>query len=88
MKVRFSTRAIDDMIYWAETDAKLLAKIFKLIADVRKHPFTGLGKPEALRHRDDNCWSRRIDKEHRLVYRISGKEDGQLLEVVQCRHHY
>ncbi len=88
MKVRFSSPATDDMIYWAEVDAKMLGKIFKLIADTRKHPFTGLGKPEALKHRDDNAWSRRINQEHRLVYRVSGKGDEQILEIARCRHHY
>ena len=50
MRTVFASGAIEDMIYWANTDAKLLAKIFKLIADIHRHPHTGLGKPEALRH--------------------------------------
>ena len=53
-----------------------------------RSPFRGIGKPEPLRDNLTGCWSRRIDNEHRLVYRVAGKGDGQVLEIAQCRFHY
>jgi toxin YoeB len=53
-----------------------------------RHPFTGLGKPEPLKARYAGWWSRRINNEHRLIYRVHGKGDEQTLEIAQCRYHY
>ena len=68
---------------------RLADKIDKLIEDIRRQPFTGLGKPEPLRGELTGYWSRRIAKGHRLVYRVVGKRGlDQRLEIVQCRFHY
>jgi toxin YoeB len=88
MKTEFASQALDDLFHWAEHDPKMLARIFKLIADILRHPFTGIGKPEALRHSKDGAWSRRIDQEHRLIYRVTGKGSNQILQIGQCRSHY
>jgi toxin YoeB len=74
--------------YWAEHDAKMLARINDLLRDVRRSPFRGIGKPEPLRDSLAGWWSRRIDSEHRLVYRLIGKGDNQMIEIMSCRYHY
>lgn len=88
MKLLFATRAWDDYRTWAEEDAKLRAKINSLIADTLRSPFKGLGKPEPLKSELSGWWSRRIDDEHRMVYRVTGKGDEQVLEILQLRFHY
>jgi toxin YoeB len=88
MKKEFAAQAWEDLFYWANNDPKLLARIIRLIAEIEKHPFTGTGKPEPLKHSRDGAWSRRIDKEHRLIYRVSGRGQDQLLQIAQCRGHY
>ena len=59
-----------------------------LLQDTMRSPFKGIGKPEPLRNRLAGCWSRRIDGEHRLVYRVAGVGDDQRVEVLRCRFHY
>ena len=88
MKTVFMTQALDDLFYWAGTDAKILAKVFNLIADIHRHPHSGLGKPEPLKHSQHGAWSRRLTQEHRLIYRVTGKGVDQVLEIAQCRGHY
>ena len=88
MKVRFSPEAWEDFEYWRETDPKLEKKIRTLIKECQRHPFTGTGKPEALKGDLSGFWSRRINSEHRLVYRVTGTGDAQTLEIVQARFHY
>ena len=73
-----------DLSYWAKNDRKILLKIFELIEAVMRDPFSGIGKPEPLRHKISGSWSRRITKEHRLVYRVI---DDQI-NFVQARFHY
>ena len=73
----------EDYQYWQKTDAKIVAKINGLLAVVETDPFTGIGKPEPLRHRV-HYWSRRITKEHRLVYHV----DKGVITFQQCRYHY
>ena len=70
-KVAFLTRSFDEFNQWAIADKKVYAKIVSLIKDVQRDPFSGLGKPEALKHELSGLWSRRITKEHRLVYSVS-----------------
>ena len=77
-----------DYLYWQQTDEKILNSINDLIKDIKRDPFKGLGKPEPLKHTLQGWWSRRISGEHRLVYRVSGKDDNQQLDIVQCRYHY
>jgi toxin YoeB len=84
VKLIFSERAWEDYLYWQANDAKMLAKVNILIKECTRTPFSGIGKPEPLRGALSGWWSRRITREHRLVYRPS----GDLLHIAQCRHHY
>ncbi|MCC7494974.1 MAG: Txe/YoeB family addiction module toxin [Fimbriimonadaceae bacterium] len=84
MDVLWSPQAEEDLRHWAASDPAKVARIARLVDDVKRHPFTGLGKPEALRHSLAGLWSRRIDREHRLVYRV--EEDR--IQIVQARYHY
>lgn len=84
MIFQFSANAWDDYLYWQETDRKTLRRINRLIIDAARSPSEGIGKPEPLRHSLAGWWSRRIDEEHRMVYRM--KDD--VLEIAQLRHHY
>jgi len=88
MKLLWTEQAWEDYLYWRRNDADTLKKINALIEDIRRNPFRGLGKPEALKFALSGWWSRRITQEHRLVYRVSGKPGGQNLEIAQCRYHY
>ncbi len=88
MKLVWTAQAWDDYQYWRATDVKVFRAINDLINDAKSTPFKGLGKPEPLRYGLKGWWSRRITGEHRLVYRVSGKGDGQTLETVACRYHY
>jgi toxin YoeB len=84
MPIKFGTRAWEDYVYWQETDRTVLRRINALIKDIERQPFSGIGKPEPLKHQLSGFWSRRVDDRHRLVYTI---EQGVLL-VAQCRDHY
>ncbi len=84
MNIIFSTQAWEDYLYWNETDKKIFKKINVLIKECQRTPFSGIGKPEPLKHELAGAWFRRIDREHRLVYRV---KDGAI-EIAQCRHHY
>ncbi len=84
MNYSFFDRAWDDYLYWQQTDKKILERINLLLKDISRTPFDGLGKPEPLKHHLSGCWSRRIDREHRLVYRV----DQDTVYVIQCRFHY
>ena len=88
MKVIFSAISFTQYVGWQEGDRKIARKINALIKDCQRTPFTGLGKPEPLKNDWAGWWSRRIDKEHRLVYRVTGTGDAQALEIAQCRFHY
>ena len=73
-----------DLQYWAKNDRKILLKIFELIEAIMRDPFKGIGKPEPLRHKSSGVWSRRITREHRLVYRVSDDR----INFVEARYHY
>jgi toxin YoeB len=89
MKVIWAPDAIADYRDWQSRDPKVADKIGRLVADIKRSAFTGIGKPEPLKRDMVGLWSRRIDKEHRLVYRIAGKRGAdQRLEILQCRFHY
>ena len=88
MKVTFDEDAWDEYLEWQADDRKTLARLNTLIEECRRHPFRGTGKPEPLGGNLSGWWSRRINREHRLVYRVTGKGDAQALEVAQCRYHY
>jgi toxin YoeB len=84
MKLIFSEQAWEDYLYWQKTDKKLLERINALIKDTSRSPFEGIGKPEPLKNALSGYWSRRINDEHRIVYKIS---DGSML-IAQLRYHY
>lgn len=88
MIVAFHPTAWDDYQDWATTDRQILKRINVLIRECQRHPFVGTGKPELLRQNLKGWWSRRIDREHRLVYRVVGSGAEQMLEIAQCRYHY
>ena len=82
--ISFHADAWQDYLYWYQTSISTFKKINELIRDTQRNPFTGLGKPEALKHDFQGCWSRRITREHRLVYRI----ESDTLFILSCRYHY
>lgn len=82
--ISFEQQGWEDYLYWQQTDKTKLKRINQLIRDIQRDPFTGLGKPEPLRHDLAGLWSRRIDEEHRLIYAVSGKS----VIIAQCRYHY
>ncbi len=84
MKLVWADAAWEDYLYWRETDRKMLKRINKIIEDIKQNPFQGIGNPEPLRYNWQGYWSRRITKEHRLVY----KTEGDRLFIAQCRYHY
>lgn len=84
MKLLFTTQAWEDYLYWQQNDRKVLKRINELIKNIQRTPFEGLGKPEALKFSLSGYWSRRINHEHRLVYKV----DNEMLFLVQCRYHY
>lgn len=84
MKLIFSDEAWDDYLYWQKQDKRMTDRINKLIREIQREPFSGVGKPEALKHALSGYWSRRITDEHRIVYRV--EEDGLL--IAQLRFHY
>jgi toxin YoeB len=75
---------IEDLHYWVNAHGKTASKVMELLEAVRREPFTGIGKPELLKHLSPGIWSRRITQEHRLVYRV---EKGNIY-FLQCRYHY
>lgn len=84
MQISFTTEGWEDYLYWQTTDKKTLRRINQIIKDIQRTPFSGIGKPEALKHQLSGYWSRRINKEHRIVYTC--KEEK--LIILQCRYHY
>jgi toxin YoeB len=84
MKFVFVDESWEDYLYWQKTDKKKLKRINDLLKDISRHPFSGLGKPEPLKHKYKGYWSRRIDEEHRLIYRMLDEE----IQIAKCRFHY
>ena len=84
MKYKFVDESWEDYLYWQLTDKKKLKKINELLKDISRNPFSGIGKPESLKHKYSGFWSRRIDDEHRLIYKF---EDDEIL-IIKCRFHY
>ncbi|APP83908.1 Txe/YoeB family addiction module toxin [Xanthomonas hortorum pv. vitians] len=84
MILQFADNAWEDYLYWQQTDKKMLKRINELIKAIQRDPFQGIGKPEPLRHALAGYWSRRINDEHRIVYKA---ENGILL-IAQARYHY
>jgi toxin YoeB len=88
MRIQFTPEGFEHYLYWQKADPKLLDRINELIRSTARTPFSGIGKPEPLRNDLKGWWSRRIDSEHRLVYRVIGKGAEQALEIAACRFHY
>jgi len=84
MDLRFTRKGWEDYFYWQINDTNNLKRINSLIKDIQRTPFTGIGKPEPLKFDMASCWSRRIDAEHRLVYKIQ----QNFLIILQCCYHY
>lgn len=84
MKLIFSEKAWEDYLYWQKVDRKLVKRINDLIKEISRTPHSGIGKPEPLRHALSGYWSRRINDEHRIVYKVL--DDSML--IAQLRYHY
>ena len=84
MKLIFADEAWEDYLYWQKQDLKMVERINKLIREIQRDPFAGIGKPEPLKHALSGFWSRRITDEHRVVYKV----EGNALWIAQLRFHY
>ena len=84
MKYIFVDESWDDYLYWQKNNKRMLNKINRLLKDISRTPFSGLGKPEPLKYKYQGFWSRRIDDEHRLIYRVTKNE----IHIAKCRFHY
>lgn len=84
MNLVFAPQAWEDYLYWQTNDPSVVARIHQLIKEITRDPHRGIGKPEPLKHALQGYWSRRINSEHRIVYRVTG---GQLF-ILQLRYHY
>ena len=84
MRIVFQSVAWEDYLYWQQTDKAILKKINTLIKEIERTPYEGQGKPEMLKHGLSGWWSRRLNLEHRLVYRV----DDDVIIILQCRYHY
>ena len=84
MKYIFVDESWEDYLYWQKTDKKMLSRINELLKDISRTPFKGIGKPEPLRFKYKGYWSRRIDHEHRLIYKVNDDE----IYIAKCRFHY
>jgi toxin YoeB len=84
MILSWAEKAWEDYLYWQQTDKKTLKRINTLLTEIKRQPFTGIGDPEPLKHHWSGYWSRRIDREHRLVYKVT----ENTIFIAQCRYHY
>lgn len=82
--LEFDAAAFEDLAWWVEKDRAQALRIIRLIRDIQRDPFKGVGKPEPLRHELKGCWSRRIDEEHRLIYEVQQDK----IRILACRYHY
>ncbi|WP_282697480.1 Txe/YoeB family addiction module toxin [Streptomyces sp. CC208A] len=82
--VRFRPSGWDDFLYWQGADKKQFRRLVRLISEIQRTPFEGIGKPEPLKGDLSGYWSRRVDDEHRLVYRADDKE----IVIIKARYHY
>jgi len=84
MNLTFAPKAWNSYLYWQKTDKAIVKRINVLIKDIQRSPFEGIGKPEPLRHALSGFWSRRINDEHRIVYKVTGDN----ILIAQLRYHY
>lgn len=83
-RIRFTEEAMKDYRHWKRHDARKMRRVEILCNEAASHPFEGIGKPEPLKFDLQGCWSRRIDRTHRLVYQVDKEE----IVVISCRYHY
>jgi toxin YoeB len=88
LRVHFTDTGWEEYLYWSRNDHETHDRLNELIENVRRTPFKGIGKPEPLKGDLAGFWSRRLTREHRLVYVVEGQGDAQCIIVVQCRYHY
>jgi len=89
MQVEFSNKARADLDFWIKSGNKgILKKIYSLIEDIQLHPYEGIGKPEQLKHQLAGRWSRRINQEHRIIYRITEQKTIEILNILSLKGHY
>lgn len=84
MRYVFTDESWEDYLYWQKVDKKKVKRINDLLKDISRTPYRGIGKPEALKHKYTGFWSRRIDQEHRLIYRVMHGD----IQIAKCRFHY
>lgn len=89
MEVIYSEKAQKDREFWKKSGNKaIMNKISALIEDIQKHPFEGIGKPEQLKHQLSGKWSRRINKEHRIIYQVIDENTIEILNILSLKGHY
>jgi toxin YoeB len=89
VEIIYSEKAQKDILFWKKSGNKsIMKKITSLIEDILIHPYEGLGKPEQLKHELSGRWSRRIDKEHRIIYRITEENNIEILNILSLKGHY
>ena len=88
MKLLFTDVGWNDYQHWLEFDKDIRKRINELLRDARRSPFSGIGKPAPLSGNLKGWWSRRITRERRMIYRVSGQNETQVLEISACRFHY
>ena len=89
MQIDFSEKAKSDLDFWRKSgNKKILNKIYSLIEDIQFHPFEGIGKPEALKYDLQGFWSRRIDREHRIIYHVTNENTIEILNILSLKGHY
>ncbi len=89
MEIRYTSDALKDLAFWKKSGNKAIQKrIVLLIEDIIKHPYSGIGKPEALKYELSGKWSRRINNEHRIIYQIVEESIIEILEIVSLKGHY
>jgi len=82
--LEFDSAAFEDLAWWVAQDRSQATRLIRLIRETQREPFSGIGKPEPLKHELSGCWSRRIDQEHRLVYQVQPDK----IRILACRYHY
>ena len=84
MKLVFTELSWEDYLFWQKNDKQKLKRINELLKDITRNPYKGIGKPEPLKFNYAGFWSRRIDEEHRIIYRVINDE----IQIAKCRFHY
>lgn len=83
-QIQWDFNAWEDYLYWQAQDRKIVKRINRLLKDMQRNPYEGIGKPEPLKENLTGFWSRRIDEEHRIVYAV----EGEILFIISCKGHY